>query len=106
YEATKYLPGIHRTTRSGAGGILEALTDLGFVSNDPVDACGEADLVVVHHRLSVDAFDRGEDLAELPIPVGSRRNDWTAWRSETESGPLDSSIRTREDFKKVTLGCL
>jgi HAD superfamily hydrolase (TIGR01484 family) len=50
YEATRHHPGVYRTERAGAGGILEAIHELGFLQSAQTEPLPQIDFVEANLR--------------------------------------------------------
>ena len=103
-NATVQMPGVLQATSPGAGGILEAIGTMEYpLEVEPIgdDApTGEAQLVLVYHRLPFEEYVVGSERARrahsspngiIPTLLGlfeqGRRGSWVAWSIQPDDGP-------------------
>jgi glucosylglycerol-phosphate synthase len=104
-EAVRKLRRVHIARAEGCGGILEALERHGLplssgAASPPAAPCGDAELVMVYHRLPYDeAVEDGVTVQRRPkspngiIPTllsffaGVRKGSWVAWSQQASRTP-------------------
>ncbi len=104
-ECVRKNPRVHVATQEGCGGILEGLARHGMplgadAPQDPPPACGDAELVMVYHRLPYDELVvDGVTLQRRPkspngiMPTllnffaGGRKGSWVAWSLQDSRAP-------------------
>jgi len=121
-KATKEIPGVTQARSPGAGGILEAIRQMGFSLKigacDDDSAPGDAQLVIVYHRLPFEeSICQGERVRRphrspngiiptlLGLFEGKRHGSWVAWSIQPDDGPpfVASESVDEERYPELTV---